>query len=220
MDFTPLLALIQTLVELIITQVLPGVLAAVLLLLAGRFLINTAVRVVEITARRSRVKQAQIDLLKATTRAIGLILLLAGVLQALGLSQLALALGGTISFVALGIATAASGNLGDIIAGVFLASDPDFGNGFRIKTGEIDGVIEQIDLRKTRVRADDGKLYVIPNKEIENKVWIVQARPQQPARSQEGGRVFLRRTSRARPGDEQTPMPPGGPTDEPPTLPE
>jgi hypothetical protein len=70
--------------------------------------------------------------------------------------------------------------LADIIAGVFLASDPDFGTGFTIKSGEITGVIERIDLRKTRVRGQDGKLHIIPNKDIESKIWIVEQRPPLP----------------------------------------
>ncbi len=118
-----------------------------------------------------------IDLLLASITAAGWVLIIAGVLQTLGLNQIALAVGGSISLVALGIATAASGNLGDIIAGIFLASDPDFGNGFTIKSGDIEGVIERIDLRKTRIRASDGKLHVVPNKKIEGDVWIVQGRP-------------------------------------------
>lgn len=216
MDFTPIIELIQVLANLFITQVLPSLVGAALLLIVGRFVVNAAVRLVDVTARRSRVKQAQIDLMKAGVRAIGLILVLAGVLQALGLNQIALALGGSISLAALGIATAAAGNLGDIIAGVFLASDPDFGNGFKIKSGDIEGTIEQLDLRKTRVRGLDGKLYVIPNKEIEGKVWIVQERPQ--AAPPQPPQLFLRRT-RSRPGEPPA-SPPGGAPNEPPTVPE
>jgi moderate conductance mechanosensitive channel len=108
------------------------------------------------------------------------VLIIAGVLQSLGLNRIALAVGGTISLVALGIASAAAGNLGDIIAGVFLASDPDFGTGFTITSKEITGTIERIDLRKTRIRAADGKLHIVPNKMIESEIWIVEGRPTAP----------------------------------------
>ncbi|HVO42898.1 MAG TPA: hypothetical protein VMT34_09750, partial [Aggregatilineales bacterium] len=30
-------------------------------------------------------------------------------------------------------------------------------------------------------RAEDGKLYIIPNKEVESKVWIVEGRPAESA---------------------------------------
>ncbi len=177
MDLSGFFNTLQTLAAILITQVLPGLIGAAALLFFGRIALRMAVRGIASTARRSGVKPALVDLIKATTTAVGYILIIAGVLQLLGLNQIALALGGSISLAALGIATAASGNLGDIIAGVFLASDPDFGNGFHIKSGDVEGVIEQIDLRKTRIRGLDSKLYIIPNKDIESKVWIVEARP-------------------------------------------
>jgi len=208
MDLSGVVKTVQTLAEIMITQVLPGLLGAAALLIFGSIGLRIAVRGIAATARRSGVKPALVDLIKAAVQATGYILMLAGMLQLLGLNQIALALGGSISLVALGIATAASGNLGDIIAGVFLASDPDFGNGFRIKSGDVEGVIEQIDLRKTRIRATDGKLYIVPNKEIENKVWIVEARPgAQPAPS------FLPHRHRPQPpaGQQQPPQPPPNP---------
>jgi small-conductance mechanosensitive channel len=176
-----------------ITQAVFAVLA---ILLGGSWALSIARRVVGAAARRAHVRPALVDLLLATITAIGWVLIVAGVLQSLGLNQIALAVGGSISLAALGLASAASGNLGDIIAGVFLASDPDFGHGFTVKTGDISGVIERIDLRKTRIRAPDGKLHVIPNKQIENEVWIVESRPaEQPPASPRP-----RRASRGEPG--------------------
>lgn len=162
----------------IFTVVLPGAVGALLTLLVGNWALRLLVRVVGATAARTRIKPALVDLIKATVTAVGWIFILAGVLQALGMNEIAIALGGTISLVALGISTAASGNLGDIIAGVFLASDPDFGTGFQISIGSgearLTGIIERIDLRKTRIRTPDGKLHVVPNKQIENGIWVVE----------------------------------------------
>ncbi len=187
-------AIVQALATLLITQVLPGIAGAIAIILGGSLAISITNRVIGAAARRAHVKAAMIDLMLASITGAGWILIVAGVLQSLGLNQIALAVGGSISLVALGIATAASGNLGDIIAGIFLASDPDFGNGFTIKSGEIEGVIERIDLRKTRIRATDGKLHVVPNKKIEGDVWIVEGRPpaqppliQRPRWGQRGG---------------------------------
>jgi small-conductance mechanosensitive channel len=177
MDFQ---AILQAITSLLLTQVLPGLIAAIAIVLGGNWALSATRRVVGVAARRAQVRPALIDLLLASITGIGWVLIVAGVLQSLGLNQIALAVGGSISLAALGIASAASGNLGDIIAGVFLASDPDFGNGFAVKSGDISGVIERIDLRKTRIRAPDGKLHVVPNKKIENEVWIVEARPAAP----------------------------------------
>jgi small-conductance mechanosensitive channel len=168
---------LETAATLFVTQVLPSLLGAVAIVLGGSFFLSVAMRIVGAAARRARVKPAMVDLMMAALTFGGWILIIAGVLQSLGLNAIALAVGSSISLVALGVAGAASGNLGDIIAGVFLASDPDFGNGFTIKSGDIVGMIEHIDLRKTRIRAADGKLHVVPNKKIENEVWIVESRP-------------------------------------------
>ena len=174
MDFQ---AILQAIATLLLTQVLPGLVAMIAIILGGSWVLSVARRVVGAAARRANVRPALIDLLLATITGIGWVLIMAGVLQSLGLNQIALAVGGSISLAALGLASAASGNLGDVIAGVFLASDPDFGHGFTVKSGDLSGVIERIDLRKTRIRAPDGKLHVVPNKMIENEVWIVEARP-------------------------------------------
>lgn len=174
MDFQ---GIVQAITTLLITQVLPGLIGAIAIVLGGSWALSMTRRVVGAAAQRAHVKPALIDLLLASMTGIGWVVIIAGVLQSLGLNQIALAVGGSISLAALGIASAASGNLGDIIAGIFLASDPDFGNGFTVTSGDLSGVIERIDLRKTRIRAPDGKLHVVPNKKIENEVWIVEARP-------------------------------------------
>jgi small-conductance mechanosensitive channel len=171
---------IETIAEIFIRQVLPGILGAVAIVIGGIIALRILTRAIGAAMRRARIKPALIDLTLAALNGSGWILIAAGILQSLGLNQIALAVGGSISLVALGIAGAAAGNLGDIIAGVFLASDPDFGTGFTIKSKEISGVIERIDLRKTRIRGADGKLHIVPNKMIENEVWIVENRPPAP----------------------------------------
>lgn len=160
-----------------VLQILGAVVGAIAVLLVGAVLLSVIHQIIMTALRRSQMKPALVSLVSAIITSVGWILIAAGVLSALNLNQLAIAVGGSITLVALGIATAASGNLGDIIAGIFLASDPDFGAGYTIKTGDITGVIERLDLRKTRIRTDDGHLYVVPNKSIENNVWIVQQRP-------------------------------------------
>src|SRR5579864_1441430 len=142
------------------------VLVALAIVVGGIIAMSFVVRAARVSAIQSRVKPTLIDLSVAGLRGIGLLVILSGALQSLGLDQIALAIGGSISLIALGVATAASGNLGDIIAGVFLASDPDFGTGFTISTNGILGVIEHLDLRKTRLRTADGKLHVLPNKAV------------------------------------------------------
>ena len=97
-------------------------------------------------------------------------------LKALGLDEVALAVSGSIALVALALATAASGTTGDIIASIFLASDEDFKVGYTITAAGVTGVIKSIDLRKSRIVAEDGKLHVVPNKAVETATWVVEAR--------------------------------------------
>jgi small-conductance mechanosensitive channel len=171
---------VETLLTLLITDLIPRLFGVAMILIFGSILLNIVTRLIGLTATRARVKTAIIDLTRAAVSLIGWTLIIAGIMGQIGLSELSLALGGTISFIALGIATAANGNLADIIAGVFLASDPDFGNGFTVTSNNIAGRIERIDLRKTRIRAADGKLYIVPNRKIESEVWIVEGRPEEP----------------------------------------
>ncbi len=158
-------------------QLLGRVLGALAIVIFGHLATLVVARSVRIGAAQARIKPALIELIVAGVRGIGLLIILSGALQTLGLDQIALAVGGSISLISLGIATAASGNLGDIIAGVFLASDPDFGTGFVVSSLDLSGVIEHVDLRKTRLRTSDGKLHIIPNKSIEGNPWTVESRP-------------------------------------------
>src|SRR5437868_8472892 len=94
----------QTLLALFITQVLPGILGALALIFGGSLVLSIVTRTASAAARRAHVKPALIDLMIAAIAAGGWILIIAGILQSLGLNQIALAVGGTISLVALGIA--------------------------------------------------------------------------------------------------------------------
>src|SRR5579859_6661462 len=176
-----MLPMLETIVTYLLTNVVPPIvehlLGAIIIIVFGNWILRAVRRGLILAARQSHVKPALIDLLGASVTIAGWVLIMGGVLQALSLNELAIAVGGSISLASLGVAAAASGNLADIIAGVFLASDPDFGNGFVVKTHDIEGKIERIDLRKTRIRAADGKLHVVPNRDIESNIWIVEQRP-------------------------------------------
>ncbi len=152
-------------------------LAAIVIVIVGQYVIRLATRTLRARSLSARIKPALLDLSVAGIQGLGVLVIVSAALQTLGLDSVSLAITGSISLIALGIATAASGNLGDIIAGVFLASDPDFGTGFTITTSGITGMVEHVDLRKTRVRTSDGKLHIVPNKSVESNAWIVEARP-------------------------------------------
>src|SRR5258708_12208151 len=136
-----LLDTLQVIGTYLLTVVLPPILGEILgvlaILVVGSWVVGLIARGLSGTARRAHVKPALVDLLNASIVAVGWVLISAGVLQALNLSQLAFAIGGSISLVALGIATPASGNLGDIIPGAFLAFYPPLPNAFLTTTNHL-----------------------------------------------------------------------------------
>ena len=97
------------------------------------------------------------------------------VLQALGLSNLALIFSGSVAALGLALGSGASSLAADVLAGIFLAQDKDFDVGDEIIAGEkpTQGIIENMDMRRTRVRAKDGRLHIIPNSVIERKEWVL-----------------------------------------------
>ncbi|MFW6321404.1 MAG: mechanosensitive ion channel family protein [Halohasta sp.] len=88
-----------------------------------------------------------------------------------GMDDVAASLGTATGFVALGIAFALKEMLADTVAGVYLLQDPDFNEGDTVKTADVTGTVAGIDLRKTRIRSDDGDLVVLANRDVEKK-WV------------------------------------------------
>jgi small-conductance mechanosensitive channel len=58
--------------------------------------------------------------------------------------------------------------IADAVAGVYLLRDPDFMPGDRVTAGDTTGVVEAIELRKTRLSVGDD-VVVRGNAEIEKK---------------------------------------------------
>ncbi|OQA04248.1 MAG: putative MscS family protein YkuT [bacterium ADurb.Bin400] len=93
-----------------------------------------------------------------------------------GLSSLAVKISGSLLVLGLAVANGASSMASDIIAGVFLANDTDFEVGFKIKSGDIEGTIDRIDIRKTRIIDESGCTHIIPNSKLDTAGWKVVER--------------------------------------------
>jgi small-conductance mechanosensitive channel len=106
------------------------------------------------------------------------VFLIIGVLQALGLNNIALAFSGSLAAVGLAFGVGASSLAADILGGIFLAKDRDFAVGDLVMAGEgpTEGVIESMDMRRIRIRDKSGHLHVIPNSVVERKEWILKER--------------------------------------------
>jgi small-conductance mechanosensitive channel len=99
-------------------------------------------------------------------------------LHALNLDNLALVFSGGIAAIGLAMGVGGSALASDVLSGVFLAQDKDFNIGDFIRAGDppVEGVLESMDMRRTRITDKDGKLHVIPNSVIERKEWVVLTR--------------------------------------------
>lgn len=86
-----------------------------------------------------------------------------------GLGDVAASLGTASGFVGLGVAYALKEMIADTVAGVYLLRDPDFNEGDVVESASVTGEIVAIDLRKTRLRSEDGDLVVLANRDVEKK---------------------------------------------------
>jgi small conductance mechanosensitive channel len=150
--------------------------AALLVLVVGWLGIGILSGIIRRVLSVARTEPTMATLIITIVRVAVWIIVWAAVLQALGLNEIALAVSGSIALVALAIATSAKDTVGDILAGLFLVNDKDFKAGYTVKTNDLTGDIQSVDLRKTRIIGEDGKLHVIPNKDVENKPWTVESR--------------------------------------------
>lgn len=117
--------------------------------------------------------KAMVDVLSSIIDAILWIFLVVTIFQYLGLTNVALALSGSLAVIALAIGTGLSSFAQDIIASIMLARDKDFNIGYAVKIGSTEGVIESMDIRKSRIRTKDKSLHVIPNSVIEKAEWVL-----------------------------------------------
>ncbi len=139
----------------------------------GYFLMKVVLMVVGGLIRVSHAKRALKDILMSIFSMALWLLLIAAMLQQVGLTQIAFALSGFVAIAGLAVTAGASALFQDLISGVFLAQDPDFNVGDELKVGEVEGIIEKMDARKIRLRDKKGLLHVLPNSMLDKASWVV-----------------------------------------------
>ncbi len=154
-------------------EMLPNVLVALLVLGVFWLFARVACSASDRALRRFDTHQAARDLI---SRIIRIGVLLAGVVVALGVMNLDKALASILAgagIVGLALGFAFQDLAGNLISGVGLAIHQrwPFKIGDVVETNDVFGVVEKIYLRTSIVRTLDGKIAVIPNKQIyQNKV--------------------------------------------------
>lgn len=159
-----------------INKILPNIPAAILIILVGILVIRIASRLIRFGLSLSNLPSSLVDIIVTLIDIALWVFLAIACLQFMGLNNVALAVVGSFSFVVLGISQGLADAVKDVVGGVALARDRDFSIGDHIKTGgdqKIEGVIVEMDLRRTRIRDMDGKLHVLPNAMIDRNSWTM-----------------------------------------------
>ncbi|WP_101295031.1 mechanosensitive ion channel domain-containing protein [Halegenticoccus soli] len=150
-------------------EAIPAVLSGLVFLLLGGILVKAIVAGVRVALRRALPGESPVY--RRFVATIVSIFLWFGIalsfLSVVGLTEIAASLGTATGFVALGVSYASSDMIADAVAGVYLLRDPDFEPGDTVATGDITGVVESIELRKTRFDVD-GDTVVLGNAAIES----------------------------------------------------
>jgi small conductance mechanosensitive channel len=158
------------------TRYAPKVALALALVLAGAAFARLLRSGAAVALRRTRLKPSAVHLGIRLAGLAGWLLVGTIVLSTLQLQAIVLGLSGVLALMGAAFVASASGICNDIIAGAFLASDPDIEVGYRVQAAGVQGVVYTIDFRKTRILDDQGHLHVIPNRLVEGAEWIVLSR--------------------------------------------
>lgn len=159
----------------LVNQILPKIPGLLFTLIIGILIIRLLVRLTRLLLAFTSMQQGLKGIITSVVEIVLWVLLSISTLQQLGFS-------GMITFfsssaLAIGILLAAGGStlLADIVAGVFLAQDNDFGVGDEVTAGENQtrGIVESMDARRTRIRDEAGVLHVLPNSVVERKEWTL-----------------------------------------------
>jgi small-conductance mechanosensitive channel len=157
-----------------VAAALPEILTGLVFLVLAAVAIRIATAVVRSVLRSVFHKQPVYVQLGGTLTAVVLWFgALLAFLAAVGLPNIAAALGTASGFLALGVSYALSGMIADAVAGLYLLRDPDFNPGDTVTATDVTGTVDAIELRKTRLDVD-GDTVVRANAEIEKK-WTKKA---------------------------------------------
>lgn len=147
---------------------------AVLLIIAVTYLVYQAVELLDVWMRRFAAKTGttlddmMVPLVRKTLRSVTVLLALAQIVQQLSDQPISSILAG-LGVGGLAVALAAQDTIKNFFGSLVIFADHPFQVGNRITSGEIDGVVEEVGMRSTRIRNLDGHLLTIPNGELANR---------------------------------------------------
>ncbi len=84
----------------------------------------------------------------------------------------------SVSVAGLALGLAAQDTVGNLFWAGAVFADMPFRIGDRVRIGEVDGAVEEMGLRSTRIRSVDGFLIKVPNKNVGNAAIVnITCRP-------------------------------------------
>lgn len=159
-----------------IKAILPKLPPLLLALVLGIILIKVLTELSKYFLKIARVPKTLTSIIMSLLSIVLWILLFSELAREMGMTSVALTVSGSLIVLGLALSNGATVLTSDIIAGVFLAKDRDFEIGYKVKIGDIEGIIQYVDVRKVRVVDDEDKLHIIPNATIDKSGWTVLER--------------------------------------------
>lgn len=159
-------------------ETLPKVPAALAVLIIGFIAIKVVGKFLSRALKWTRWPVGLQEIMATVIRVALWVLLLIAILQILGLTSVALAVTGSFAILLLGFSSGISSTVSDLVSGLQIANDKDFRVGYRVRAGDqkTEGVIRELDIKKTRIEDDKGHMHVIPNSVVEKNEWVVLER--------------------------------------------
>lgn len=149
-----------------------GLIAEIIINLVILVLFSKAIDVFENRLRKKFAANDNIQMIKfipiltRTLKAVVFFVILAALLQSHGYSVSSLIAGFGITGLAVGFA--ANATIANVFGTIAIISDKAFEVGDYIKLGSLEGTVEDINLRSTKLRTLDNALTIIPNSTVSN----------------------------------------------------
>lgn len=141
---------------------LPGVVVAVLVLLAFWALARLADRVLRSALERARLDETAASFVRTLTRFTITVVAILTALGELGIDTTSIL--ASLGVMGLTLGFAAQDTLANVISGLFIFWDRPFVIGDLVELDGEYGRVEQITLRSTRLVTPDGRMFAIPNR--------------------------------------------------------
>ncbi|WP_242620451.1 mechanosensitive ion channel family protein [Senegalia massiliensis] len=162
-DTSLLVTVLSTVLQVILILFIAGTFIAIVKKLIDRFFDNRK------NSNFNKMDGAKADTLSSTAKSVSkyVIYFIAGIsiLESFGVDTKGIIAAAGIGAIAIGFA--AQNLVEDIITGFFILFEDQFSVGDYIAVDGIDGTVEELGLRVTKIRGFDGALNIIPNRKIE-----------------------------------------------------